>query len=161
MLAHEQEYLDALPSAQMYEKSYMHRDVVTHAVSPLRRKIRVSTLYLLPAYHHTCLHRLLRALNSSSREAWTGTSSSGRKRETCANVLPAMASCGGAIEAMQGNLAMACMEIGLLGVCGAARDDHPCSLSQGVEFVKHFRSHVGAILDLRGACSRLGAQSHL
>lgn len=30
-LEHEQEYLQALPSAEMYEKSYMHRDVVTHA----------------------------------------------------------------------------------------------------------------------------------
>lgn len=28
----EQSYLDALPRAQMYEKSYMHRDDVTHAV---------------------------------------------------------------------------------------------------------------------------------
>lgn len=34
-LQFEQAYLDALPSANMYEKSYMHRDVVTHvAVSP-------------------------------------------------------------------------------------------------------------------------------
>ncbi|KAL6205367.1 hypothetical protein ACLB2K_022628 [Fragaria x ananassa] len=34
-LQFEQAYLDALPSALMYEKSYMHRDVVTHvAVSP-------------------------------------------------------------------------------------------------------------------------------
>ncbi len=30
-LEHEQEYLHALPSAEMYEKSFMHRDVVTHA----------------------------------------------------------------------------------------------------------------------------------
>ncbi|XP_039118155.1 peptidyl-prolyl cis-trans isomerase CYP71 [Dioscorea cayenensis subsp. rotundata] len=29
-LQFEQAFLDALPSAQMYEKSYMHRDVVTH-----------------------------------------------------------------------------------------------------------------------------------
>ncbi|BBN19375.1 peptidyl-prolyl cis-trans isomerase B (cyclophilin B) [Marchantia polymorpha subsp. ruderalis] len=29
-LGFERAYLDALPSAQMYEKSYMHRDVVTH-----------------------------------------------------------------------------------------------------------------------------------
>ncbi|GLJ43882.1 hypothetical protein SUGI_0914730 [Cryptomeria japonica] len=29
-LQFEQAYLDSLPSAQMYEKSYMHRDVVTH-----------------------------------------------------------------------------------------------------------------------------------
>ncbi|KAG8639639.1 hypothetical protein MANES_14G162200v8 [Manihot esculenta] len=34
-LQFEQAYLDALPSANMYEKSYMHRDVVTYvAVSP-------------------------------------------------------------------------------------------------------------------------------
>ena len=30
VLPHEQVYLDALPSAAMYEKSYMHRDVITH-----------------------------------------------------------------------------------------------------------------------------------
>jgi peptidylprolyl isomerase domain and WD repeat-containing protein 1 len=30
-LDHEQEYLHALPCAAMYERSYMHRDVVTHA----------------------------------------------------------------------------------------------------------------------------------
>ncbi|CAA7405378.1 unnamed protein product [Spirodela intermedia] len=34
-LQFEQAYLDTLPCAHMYEKSYMHRDVVTHvAVSP-------------------------------------------------------------------------------------------------------------------------------
>ncbi len=31
-LDHEAEYLHALPSAEMYERSYMHRDVVTHVV---------------------------------------------------------------------------------------------------------------------------------
>ncbi|CAM9800719.1 unnamed protein product [Pylaiella littoralis] len=31
-LAHEKAYLEALPAAPMYERSYMHRDVVTHAV---------------------------------------------------------------------------------------------------------------------------------
>jgi peptidylprolyl isomerase domain and WD repeat-containing protein 1 len=30
-LEHEQDYLQALPSAEMYEKSYMHRDIVTQA----------------------------------------------------------------------------------------------------------------------------------
>lgn len=30
-LEHEEAYVAALPSAEMYEKSYMHRDVVTHA----------------------------------------------------------------------------------------------------------------------------------
>ena len=30
VLEHEHIYLEALPSAQMYERSYMHRDVVTH-----------------------------------------------------------------------------------------------------------------------------------
>lgn len=29
-LQFEQAYLDSLPSANLYEKSYMHRDVVTH-----------------------------------------------------------------------------------------------------------------------------------
>ncbi len=33
MLEHEHIYLDALPSAQMYERSYMHRDVVTHVLT--------------------------------------------------------------------------------------------------------------------------------
>ncbi len=32
VLPFEQQYLDALPSAHMYEKSYMHRDIVTHAL---------------------------------------------------------------------------------------------------------------------------------
>ena len=32
MLQFEQQYLDALPSAQMYEKSYMHRDTLTYVV---------------------------------------------------------------------------------------------------------------------------------
>lgn len=32
VLQFEQQYLDALPSAQMYEKSYMHRDTITHTV---------------------------------------------------------------------------------------------------------------------------------
>jgi len=30
----EQTYLDALPCAEMYEKSFMHRDTITHVVSP-------------------------------------------------------------------------------------------------------------------------------
>eukprot|EP00798_Chlamydomonas_sp_ICE-L_P002193 gene2193-33747_t len=33
VLAHEQQYLQAIPSAQMYERSYMHRDAVTHIVT--------------------------------------------------------------------------------------------------------------------------------
>ncbi len=32
VLEFEQQYLDTLPSAQMYERSYMHRDVVTHCL---------------------------------------------------------------------------------------------------------------------------------
>jgi hypothetical protein len=32
VLKFERQYLDALPSAQMYEKSYMHRDTITHVV---------------------------------------------------------------------------------------------------------------------------------
>jgi hypothetical protein len=32
VLQFEQQYLDALPSAQMYEKSYMHRDTLSHVV---------------------------------------------------------------------------------------------------------------------------------
>jgi hypothetical protein len=30
VLEFEQQYLDAMPSAQMYERSYMHRDAVTN-----------------------------------------------------------------------------------------------------------------------------------
>ena len=33
VLEHEHIYLDALPSAHMYERSYMHRDVVTHVLT--------------------------------------------------------------------------------------------------------------------------------
>ena len=32
VLEFEQQYLDALPSGQMYERSYMHRDTVTHVM---------------------------------------------------------------------------------------------------------------------------------
>ena len=32
VLEFEQQYLEAIPSAQMYERSYMHRDTVTHVV---------------------------------------------------------------------------------------------------------------------------------
>lgn len=31
-LDNEQEFLHALPSAELYERSYMHREIVTHAV---------------------------------------------------------------------------------------------------------------------------------
>ena len=31
-LAYEQVYLENLPSAEMYERSYMHRDVITHTI---------------------------------------------------------------------------------------------------------------------------------
>ena len=31
-LAYEQVYLENLPNAQMYERSYMHRDVITHTI---------------------------------------------------------------------------------------------------------------------------------
>ena len=35
VLEHEQMYLEALPNAEMYERSYMHRDTITHvAVAP-------------------------------------------------------------------------------------------------------------------------------
>jgi hypothetical protein len=32
VLPFEAQYLEALPCAQMYERSYMHRDTVTHVV---------------------------------------------------------------------------------------------------------------------------------
>lgn len=32
VLEYESQYLDALPSGQMYERSYMHRDTVGHIV---------------------------------------------------------------------------------------------------------------------------------
>lgn len=32
VLEYERVYLDNLPSAAMYERSYMHRDVITHIV---------------------------------------------------------------------------------------------------------------------------------
>lgn len=32
VLEFEGQYLDSLPSGQMYERSYMHRDTVSHAV---------------------------------------------------------------------------------------------------------------------------------
>jgi peptidylprolyl isomerase domain and WD repeat-containing protein 1 len=32
VLEFEQQYLDSLPTGQMYERSYMHRDTVTHVM---------------------------------------------------------------------------------------------------------------------------------
>ena len=32
MLPYEKVYLDSLPSAEMYEKSYMHRDIITQVI---------------------------------------------------------------------------------------------------------------------------------
>jgi peptidylprolyl isomerase domain and WD repeat-containing protein 1 len=44
VLEHEHVYLDTLPSAEMYEKSFMHRDVITHVVRP---RTRSRTLHAL------------------------------------------------------------------------------------------------------------------
>lgn len=41
-LPHERLYLEKLPSASMYERSYMHRDVVTH-VSVTRWVVSATT----------------------------------------------------------------------------------------------------------------------
>ena len=32
VLPYEKVYLDGLPCAEMYEKSYMHRDIITHVI---------------------------------------------------------------------------------------------------------------------------------
>lgn len=44
-LAHEKLYLQMLPNCQMYERSFMHRDVVTHVIF---------TEYRHPLYWLTC-----------------------------------------------------------------------------------------------------------
>jgi hypothetical protein len=38
VLEHEAVYLAALPSAEMYEKSFMHRDTISHVVRVLHRR---------------------------------------------------------------------------------------------------------------------------
>lgn len=74
VLQHEKLYLDNLPSASSYEKSYMHRDVITHVVA-------TSTDFLITA------------------------------------------SCDGHVKFWK-------------------------KMEEGVEFVKHFRSHLGSITAL-------------
>lgn len=47
-LAHEKDFLDKLPSAAMYEKSYMHRDRLSHiAVAPITEFI-ITARYSTP-----------------------------------------------------------------------------------------------------------------
>ena len=41
-LDNEQEYLHALPSADMYERSYMHREAVTHSAMAIQTEFLVT-----------------------------------------------------------------------------------------------------------------------
>ena len=41
-LDNEQEYLHALPSADMYERSYMHRETVTHSAMAIQTEFLVT-----------------------------------------------------------------------------------------------------------------------
>ena len=41
-LDNEQEYLHALPSADMYERSYMHRETVTHSAMAMQTEFLVT-----------------------------------------------------------------------------------------------------------------------
>lgn len=47
MLQFEQQYLEALPCAHMYEKSFMHRDTVTHIVVSVGFCVLLFVLLLL------------------------------------------------------------------------------------------------------------------
>jgi peptidylprolyl isomerase domain and WD repeat-containing protein 1 len=60
VLEFEKQYLDALPSGQMYERSYMHRDTVTHVVVSVRSSAPSLPLSFSPrcarAHAHTSAH---------------------------------------------------------------------------------------------------------
>ena len=59
MLPHEAAYVATLPSAEMYERSYMHRDTVTHVavaqVLPLLFAITSTHLPSFAGYVQGCL----------------------------------------------------------------------------------------------------------
>ena len=57
VLEHEAVYLAALPSAEMYEKSFMHRDTISHVVRALHspQSLRTSASAALRRCHHSPL----------------------------------------------------------------------------------------------------------
>lgn len=62
VLEFESQYLDALPSGQMYERSYMHRETVTQVVvgaAVLLPPSLLGTAFLFPLIMHVLLHVLL------------------------------------------------------------------------------------------------------
>ena len=54
VLPYEKVYLDSLPSAEMYEKSYMHRDVITHVVCT--KSVSVSLCVCVCVCVCACVH---------------------------------------------------------------------------------------------------------
>ena len=97
MLEGEQAYLDALPCAEMYEKSFMHRDVITHVVRtwPQQRRDDAAT-HAPPPQLHTRTDFYVTGSADGHLKFW--------KRK-----------------------------------------------AEGVEFVKHYRSHPGAVVSMAGA----------
>ena len=97
VLEGEQAYLDALPCAEMYEKSFMHRDVITHVVrnSPQQRRCTESA-HAPPPQLHTRTDFYVTGSADGHLKFW--------KRK-----------------------------------------------AEGVEFVKHYRSHPGAVVSMAGA----------
>jgi len=45
VLAYEQVYLDNIPSAESYEQSYMHRDVISHVFVTKYRFVRLLSFF--------------------------------------------------------------------------------------------------------------------
>ena len=98
MLEHEATFLGALPSAEMYEKSFMHRDTITHVVRPWRGAETRRSCHAEPP---------LQLVTPRTDFFVTGS--------------------------VDGHLKFWKKS------------------SEGIEFVKHYRSHPGPILDLAGA----------
>lgn len=92
ILRNEEAYLDALPSADQYQKSYMHRDVVTHVLITPRtdmvvtgsadgqlkiwKKVADSIEFVKQFRAHT---GSFAGLATSSDGLWLGTTSAGDK----------------------------------------------------------------------------------
>jgi peptidylprolyl isomerase domain and WD repeat-containing protein 1 len=98
MLEHEATFLGALPSAEMYERSYMHRDTITHVV---------------------------REMAAVRRQ------------------------CVGQASELKTQIVTARTDFFVTGSVDGHLKFWKKS-SEGVEFVKHFRSHPGPVVDLAG-----------
>ena len=63
VLEFEQQYLDALPSAQMYERSYMHRDTVNN-IAVREMFVRYTCMMMMPAWGAAVIGQVPREYDS-------------------------------------------------------------------------------------------------